>query len=60
MNIKEKIQNNGLTQWEVAEEIGVSEFTFSRWLRRPENINREKTEQIEKAIKRLKEENTGK
>jgi DNA-binding LacI/PurR family transcriptional regulator len=54
MNIKEKISRSGLYQWEIAEKINVSEFTFSRWMRRPENLSQEKLNDINKAIEELK------
>ena len=53
MNIKEQIRKSGLTQWEIAEEIGVNEFSLSRWLRRPENLGKERRELIERAILNL-------
>ena len=31
--IKTLIKQKRLRQWEIAKELGVSEFTFSRWLR---------------------------
>jgi hypothetical protein len=31
--LRDKIRKAGLYQWQVAECIGVSEFTFTRWLR---------------------------
>jgi len=34
IEIREKIRTNGLTHYQVAEKIGVSEFTFSRWMRK--------------------------
>ncbi len=54
MDIKKKIKNYGLNQWEIAEKINVSEFTFSRWMRRPENLSQEKLNDINKAIEELK------
>lgn len=56
MNIKDKIRANNLNQWEIAEKINVSEFTFSRWMRRPENLSQEKLNEINKAIEELKVE----
>lgn len=54
MNIKEKIRKSGINQWEIAEKVNVSEFTFSRWMRRPENLSQEKLNDINKAIEELK------
>ena len=53
MNLKEIIVKKKLRQWEIAEELGVSEFTFSRWLRRPEKIPFEQKRNIEAAIERV-------
>lgn len=54
MNIKEKIREGNFRQWEIAEKIGVNEFTFSRWLRRPDKLSNDKTKLIEAAIEELK------
>lgn len=54
MNIKEKIQAEGLYQWEIAEEMNMSEFTLSRWLRRPEKLSNQTIEKISKAIQQIK------
>lgn len=54
MNIKEKIKRNGLRQWQVAKIMKISEFTLSRYLREPEDANRELIIEIEKAIEILK------
>lgn len=56
MNIKEKIKSYGLNQWEIAEKINVSEFTFSRWMRRPEQLSKDKLLKINKAIEELSKE----
>lgn len=49
--IKELIQKKRLYQWEVAKELGINEFTLSRWLRNPLDEKREKA--ILYAIDRL-------
>jgi len=54
MNIKDKIKNYGLNQWEIAEKINISEFTFSRWMRRPERLSKDKIDTIDKAIEEIK------
>jgi transposase len=54
VNIKEKIRHTGLKQWAVAEAVGVTEFTFSRWLRRPERLKPEQLAKIEAAIQTVK------
>ena len=43
----------GLKKYKVAELLGITEFTFSRWLRY--ELNLERKEQVLKAIKKLKE-----
>lgn len=53
MDIKKLIKKEKLKQWKVAEEIGITEFTFSRWLRSPEKLNKEQKMEIEAAIKTL-------
>jgi DNA-binding LacI/PurR family transcriptional regulator len=53
MDIKNMIKENNLRQWEIAENLRMSEFTLSRWLRRPEKLGKEKREKIETAIKQL-------
>lgn len=55
MNIKEKVRNCGFKQWEVAEVLQISEFTLSRWLRRPEKLSSEVVNKISNAIKSLKD-----
>lgn len=54
MNAKEIIQKNGLRQWEVAEALNMSEFTLSRWLRRPEKLDKDVVNKIERAVRDLK------
>jgi hypothetical protein len=51
---KKKITECNLKNWLVAQEIGVSEFTFSRWLRY--EISPEKKTLIMKAIEKLSKE----
>lgn len=54
MNIKEKIRAEKIRQWEIAEKIGVNEFTLSRYLRRPENLPPEVIVRVENAIAEIK------
>jgi transposase len=54
MNIKDKINRAGLRQWEIAEKMNISEFTLSRWMRRPENLSEDKLNDINDAIIELK------
>jgi DNA-binding LacI/PurR family transcriptional regulator len=53
MDIKKSIKDNKLRQWEIAENLQMSEFTLSRWLRRPEKLDLEKRDKIETVIKQL-------
>jgi len=54
LNIKEKIIASGYRQWEVAEVMQISEFTLSRYLRRPDRMDPAIEARIEKAINELK------
>ena len=54
MGVKESIKASGVNQWEIAEKLNISEFTLSRWLRRPENLSKEVTNNILKAIDSVK------
>ena len=54
MNIKEKIRAEKVNQWEIAEKLGVNEFTLSRYLRRPERLDSKMVSRIEKAIEEIK------
>ena len=56
MNIKEKIKASGFYQWQVAEAMNVNEWTFMRWMRRPEKLSREKIDLINAALEQLKKE----
>ena len=49
--IREKIVNNGLKFWKVAEKLGINCSTFSVWLRYP--LSYEKKSKIENAINEL-------
>lgn len=46
--IRKKIKDNGIFQWEVAEALGVSEVTLIRWLRVP--VSDTKKEELVHAI----------
>ena len=39
-NIRNEIQESGLTYWQVAEEVGIALTTLSVWLRTPLNSSR--------------------
>lgn len=46
--VREALQNKGMKQWELADLLGVSEFTLTRWLRK--ELTEDKKEQLLKAI----------
>ena len=53
IDIREALDKKDVRQWEVAEEMGVSEFTFSRRMRR--DVSPEYKEQILSAIRKIAE-----
>ena len=59
MNVKQRIRKSGVRQWQIAEQIGITEFTFSRWLRRPEKLKPAVVKKIEAAIEKLQVEKVG-
>lgn len=52
-DIRAALRRADIRQWELAEEIGVSEFTLSRWLRL--EMSEEKKAIIFKGIEKLEE-----
>lgn len=50
--IRELIRKKRLRHYEIAEELGVNEFTFSRWLRN--ELPDEKKQEIIEAIEQIK------
>ena len=52
--LKQMMKNKNVKQWQIAAKIGVSEFTFSRWLR-CDVITKEKADLIINAISELVE-----
>ena len=52
--VRKLIRKSGLYLYQVAEEIGISDPTITRWLRR---LDAEKTEKILNAIEKLVQEN---
>lgn len=53
VDVQQQIKKSGVRQWKVAEALGVTEFTFSRWMRRPEKLPLSTIEKIQVAIKKL-------
>lgn len=52
LEIRMMIKKNRLCQYEIAKAIGVSEFTFCRWLR--EELSDEKKKLVISAIEKIK------
>ncbi|MGM9936135.1 MAG: hypothetical protein ACI38A_02215 [Candidatus Ornithomonoglobus sp.] len=50
--LKQKMKDSGLYQWQVAVEIGISEMTLIRWFRTP--MSKERIERVNAAIETLK------
>lgn len=46
--VRKALQNKGMKQWELADLLGVSEFTLTRWLRK--ELTEDKKELLLKAI----------
>ncbi len=51
LDVRLKIKENRLCHYEVAKELGISEFTFCKWLR--EELSEEKKELVLSAIDRI-------
>lgn len=51
--IKKKIRESRIHQYEVADAIGVSEYTFCKWLRKP--LSPDKEQAVLEALQKLKE-----
>lgn len=49
--IRQQLRDTGLYQYDVADEIGINEITFIRWLRKP--LDSDRLEIVQKAIDRL-------
>ena len=50
-DVRKRINDAGLTQWQVAEEVGVNHVTMSVWLRTP--LTSEQADRVNKAIDNL-------
>lgn len=46
--VREALHNKGMKQWELADMLGISEFTLARWLRK--ELTEDKKELLLKAI----------
>lgn len=49
--IRKRIDDAGLKQWQVAEEVGINHVTMSVWLRTP--LTDEQADRVERAIDSL-------
>lgn len=54
-NVRKMIKAANLSHWQIAEALGVSEFTFCRWLRK--EFSAEQIEAVKTAIENAKEDN---
>jgi hypothetical protein len=52
LDVRMLIKKNRLCHYEVAKEIGISEFTFCKWLR--EEMNEDRKKLVLSAIEKLK------
>ena len=52
--INSEIKRSRINKYEIAEKLGLHEFSFSRWFRKP--LTEEQIEQIREAIKKIKAE----
>jgi AraC-like DNA-binding protein len=57
MKIREELKRHGIKHWELAEALGVSEFTLTRRFRK--EFSESKTKEIMEVIKRLTNEKNG-
>lgn len=54
--IRNRMKERGIKQWEIAEDLGISEFTLSRWLRKEiQELRRQRIFKTIERIARLKE-----
>ena len=50
-DVRKRIDKAGLTQWQVAEEVGINHVTMSVWLRTP--LTKEQSARVNEALERL-------
>ena len=50
-DVRKRIDKAGLTQWQVAEEVGINYVTMSVWLRTP--LTKEQSARVNEALERL-------
>lgn len=52
-DIRERIFNLGIFNWQIAEKVGISDITFSRWMRTEMPENDERRIKIESVLDQL-------
>lgn len=50
-DVRKRIDNAGLKQWQVAEEVGINHVTMSVWLRTP--LTSEQSDRVNRALDAL-------
>jgi uncharacterized metal-binding protein len=56
LDIHTVLRKHRIYQWEVARELGIADYTLSRWLRK--DLSEEQVKSILEAINRIREERT--
>ena len=56
LDVHTVLKKNRIYQWEVARELGIADYTLSRWLRK--DLSEEQVKSILEAINRIREERT--
>jgi transposase len=57
MQIRDELKLKGVKQWELADAFGISEFTFTRWLRK--EVSEGRRDELLKIIGILADEKNG-
>lgn len=56
LDIHTVLRKHRIYQWEVARELGITDYTLSRWLRK--DLSKEQVKAIFEAINKIREERT--
>ena len=56
LDIHTVLRKHRIYQWEVARELGIADYTLSRWLRK--DLSEDQVKSILEAINRIREERT--
>lgn len=54
LDIRDAVKSSGFTLWMVADRLGITDATFSRWLRK--ELPDSKKQEVFKAVEELKQE----